>query len=278
MTDINSKVILITGASSGIGKATAIRLLNEGDTVYATARSVDKMQDLEEMGAHVLKVDITKYETAEAAVNQLIEEQGRIDVLFNNAGFGLYGPIEDVSIDEAKYQFDVLLFGLANITKMVLPIMRQQGSGTIINTSSMGGKIYTPLGAWYHAGKHALEGWSDCLRLEVKQFGIKVVILEPGIIQTSFGDVMNAKTAEIQESSNGGSPYNDLIEQVKNTSAESYNGGATPPDEIAKVVSKIINTKNPKPRYVKGKFAKPLIWARKWLGDRLYDRIIMSQV
>jgi short-subunit dehydrogenase len=180
------KVILITGASSGMGKVTAEELIKEGNTVYCAARSVEKMKDLENLGGKILEMDVSDDQSLEAGVDKIISAEGKIDVLWNNAGFGLYGPVEEISIEKAKYQFDVNLFGLAKITQKVLPHMRDQRGGLIINTSSMGGKIYTPLGAWYHATKHAVEGFSDCLRLELKEFGINVVVLEPGLIDTGF--------------------------------------------------------------------------------------------
>ena len=168
----NKKVILVTGASSGMGKLSAQDLIKAGHTVYAVARSIDKMKDLEAMGGHIMKMDVTNEEDIEKVVAKVIEEQGRIDVLWNNAGYGLYGPVEDLSMEKAQQQFEVNVYGVARLTKKVLPYMRQQKDGIIINTSSMGGKIYTPLGAWYHASKHAIEGFSDCLRMEVKEFGI----------------------------------------------------------------------------------------------------------
>ena len=152
----NKKVILVTGASSGMGKLSAQDLIKAGHTVYAVARSVDKMKDLEALGGHIMKMDVTNEEDIEKVVAQVIAEQGRIDVLWNNAGYGLYGPVEDVSMEKAQQQFEVNVYGVARLTKKVLPYMRAQKEGLIINTSSMGGKIYTSLGAWYHASKHAI--------------------------------------------------------------------------------------------------------------------------
>jgi NADP-dependent 3-hydroxy acid dehydrogenase YdfG len=159
------KVILVTGASSGIGKATAQQLIKEGHIVYGAARRIEKMKDLEESGGHAIQMDVIKEQEVKACADRIIKEQGRIDVLVNNAGYAVYGPVENVDLEDARRQFEVNIFGLAAITKEVLPYMREAKSGTIINISSIGGKIYTPLGAWYHATKHALEGWSDCLRI-----------------------------------------------------------------------------------------------------------------
>ncbi len=164
----NKKVILVTGASSGMGKMSAQDLIKAGHIVYCVARSVDKIQDLAQLGGHVLKMDVTNEADIEAVVKQIIAEQYRIDVLWNNAGYGLYGPVEELSMDKVQQQFEVNVYGVARLTQKVLPYMRAKREGLIINTSSMGGKIYTPLGAWYHASKHAIEGFSDCLRMEVK--------------------------------------------------------------------------------------------------------------
>lgn len=269
-----TKIVLITGASSGIGKETAKELIKDGHIVYCAARSLDKMNDLKKIGGHPIELDITKHETITECVDKIIKEQGRIDVLFNNAGFGLYGSVEETNIDDARYQFEVNLFGLGRLTQLVLPYMREKKSGTIINTSSVGGKIYTPLGAWYHATKHAVEGWSDCLRLEVKPFGINVVIIEPGFISTSFGSVLYEPLLE--RSGNG--PYKKLALAVAKGIRAQNEKTSSPPSVIAKTVVKAINATNPKTRYAAGKFAKPLILMRKWLSDKLYDRLIMSQV
>jgi len=269
------KVILITGAASGIGKSSAKRLIKEGHVVYGAARRVDKMNDLVEAGGHAIKMDVSDQESIQNGLDQIIREQGKIDVLFNNAGYAIYGAVEDTSYEDAKRQFEVSLFGLAEITKAVLPYMRKQGSGKIINTSSMGGKMYTPMGAWYHATKHALEGWSDCLRLELKQFGIDVVIIEPGAIQTEFGDVMLNPLLE----RSGDTAYGKMAKAVaKATSDANAEGGASSPEVIANLVSKAVAAKKPKTRYVVGKYAKPMMWIRKYMGDRVFDKILMSQV
>jgi len=182
-----NKVVLITGASSGMGKSTANILKNQGYIVYGAARRMEEMQDLKSQGIHIVPLDLTKDDSIVLCVNTIIDKEGRIDILINNAGYGSYGTVEDVSIAEAKRQFEVNIFGLARITQLILPKMREHNYGRIVNISSMGGKVYLPLDAWYFATKHALEGWSDCLRLEVKPFGIDVVIVEPGGIKTPWG-------------------------------------------------------------------------------------------
>jgi len=271
-----NKVIIITGASSGMGKETALRLIREGHIVYGAARRIEKMQDLVEARGHAIKMDITDHESITSGVNQILKEQGRIDVLWNNAGYAIYGAIEDTTLEDARRQFEVNIFGVAAITKEVLPIMRKQNKGLIINTSSMGGKIYTPLGAWYHATKHALEGWSDSLRIETRQFGIDVVILEPGAIKTEFGDIMMQPMLE----RSGKGAYAKMANAMAKMTADSYDkpNAASPPSVIADTVSKIINAKRPKTRYVTGKMAKPLMFLRKWGGDRVFDKAVLSMV
>ena len=174
--DNEKKVVLITGTASGIGKATAEYLINEGHIVYGGDIQFEKNKYLDTIGGYSIDMDVTNVDMVNAGVDRIIKEQGHIDVLVNNAGFGLYAPMEETTDEDRRYQFEVNFFGVANVTKAVLPHMREQKSGYIINISSMGGKIYMPLGAWYHATKHAIEGWSDCLRLELKEFNIKFVI------------------------------------------------------------------------------------------------------
>ena len=264
-----NKVVFITGASSGIGKATAEKLLNENCIVYGGARNLEKLKSI--VNLKPIEIDMAEYGSLEKAVSKIVKAEGRIDVLFNNAGYGLYGTVEDVPIEEAKAQFDVNLFGLARLTQLVLPHMRKQKSGTIINTSSIGGKIYTPLGAWYHATKHALEGWSDSLRIELKQFDIEVVIIEPGAIQTDWG-----KTASdnLLKFSGKGAYKNFAKSAAKNTLGRYQKGNLSSPDVIANAVSKAIESDNPKPRYVAGKYARSILFARKYLGDRIFDKLI----
>ena len=269
------KVILITGASSGIGKDTTISLIKEGHIVYGAARRLEMMQDIIQAGGHAIKMDILKERNIDDVVNQIIKEQNRIDVLINNAGYGLWGAVETISIDEAKRQFDVNIFGLAYLTKKIIPFMREQKSGKIINMSSMGGKVYTPFGAWYHATKYALEGWSDCLRIELKSFGIDVILIEPGVIKTEFQDVMMDSTVERSI----GTPYEKKLKALEKATQEMYTRGiGSPPSTITKLIIKAINSHNPKRRYVGGLFAKPMLFIKKWFGDKMYEKAIMSQI
>ncbi|MDN4165899.1 oxidoreductase [Cytophagales bacterium LB-30] len=267
------KVAIITGASSGMGKSTAFELQTKGYKVYGMARRTDKMNDLKAKGMEVVSLDLTNDASIVNAVNTVLEKEGRIDVLVNNAGYGSYGSVEEVSIEEAKRQFEVNIFGLARITQLVLPTMRKQKSGRIVNISSMGGKIYTPFGAWYHATKFALEGWSDCLRIEVKPFGIDVAIVEPGGIQTEWGDIAMDNLEKVS----GKGPYASMVKKVVDISGKNKNN-LTPVEVLGKEIAKAATEKNPRTRYLKGYLAKPLVTLRKWLGDRTFDKMLMSQL
>jgi NAD(P)-dependent dehydrogenase (short-subunit alcohol dehydrogenase family) len=265
------KVVLLTGASSGIGKATALTLCQRGHKVYGCARRVNQMDDLVAAGGVAVEMDVTDAQQIVMAVKQIIDAEGKIDVLINNAGYAIYGSVEDITMDEARRQFEVNIFGMARLTQEVLPHMREKKAGTIINVSSMGGKIYTPFGSWYHATKHALEGFSDCLRLELNPFGIKVAIIEPGIIKTEFYEVM---TQPLIDRSKGG-PYEPFV--TKFTSGDMDSGGS-PPSLIANTIAKAVEAKNPKRRYVAGALAKPLMFIRGWLGDGVFDFLMLRNI
>lgn len=272
---MNKKVILITGASSGIGKAGALKLIKEGHTVYAGARRIEKMQDIAKAGGFPIQLDVTSSDDIQKVVDSVIAKEGKIDVLWNNAGFGRYGAVEDVPLDDAKEVLEVNLFAMAGLIQKVTPHMRKAKSGTIINTSSMGGKVYVPLGAWYHASKHAVEGFSDCLRLELQSFGINVVILEPGAIGTEFNIEVENGLKKYSAKSAYRNFYDKIIGNIKTGTLE---GGASHPSVIADTVSNIIKSDKPKTRYAAGKMAKVSIFLRTYLSDRAFDKIIMSQV
>ncbi|MES2663757.1 MAG: oxidoreductase [Pseudomonadota bacterium] len=269
------KVALVTGASSGMGKAFTKALLVEGFIVYAVARRIEQMTDLAKLGAIILKMDITQDDEIQATVDCIQKDHTGIDVLINNAGFGMFGAVEDTLLKDARYQFEVNLFGMARLTQLLLPKMRDNRSGKIINISSMGGKIYTPLGAWYHATKHALEGWSDCLRLELAPFNIDVVIIEPGAIDTEFGDVMI--TPMLKRS--GSSAYSPMANTLASATKAFYlKGDASDPQVIVDLIIKAVRATKPKTRYAAGKFAKPLLFIRKWFSDRVFDKVILSTI
>jgi short-subunit dehydrogenase len=268
------KVALITGASSGMGKSTAHILHNQGYTVYGAARRTEEMNDLKAKGMGVIALDLIDDASIVEAVNTILHKEGRIDILINNAGYGSLGAVEDVSLEEARRQFEVNLFGMARLTQLVLPGMREQKSGRIVNISSVGGKVYTPLGAWYHATKHAVEGWSDCLRLELKAFGIDVVIVEPGGIKTAWGQI----ALQHLKNTSGKGAYAGITNKVVATFEKLDAGNQlTDVDVLGQTIAKAATGNNPKTRYVKGYMAKPAIAIRKWLGDKVFDKLIMSQ-
>lgn len=267
------KVALVTGASSGIGKSIAEYLIKEDLIVYGAARRVERMKPLEDLGGHALDMDVTNEASMQKGVDEILEAHGQIDILVNNAGYAIYGAVEDIPVEDARRQFEVNLFGLARLTQMVLPSMRKNERGRIINMSSMGGKVYTPLGAWYHATKHALEGWSDCLRLELKPFGIDVVIIEPGAIKTEFGDVMSGPLQKVSGSGHYAEMVKSLVKATESTYSSRFVSG---PEVIAKLVVKAVHARRPKTRYVGGYMAKPVMFLRRWLSDRMFDKMVTS--
>ena len=267
------KVILITGASSGMGKETALKLIKEGHKVYPVARRIENMKDLGQLGAFPIQMDVTNETDIQNVIDIIIEKEGKIDVLWNNAGYAVYGSIEETPIEEARRQFEVNLFGLASLTQKVIPYMRKSNKGLIINTSSIGGRIYTPLGAWYHASKHALEGWSDCLRLELKPFNIDVVILQPGAIATELAEVGRKPLIAIS----GNGPYKKIANDIVELTVK-FESKSSPATEIAESISKIIRAKKPNTRYKVGKLSSTSVFLRDYMGDKLFDKIVMSQL
>ena len=273
MTTNKSKTVLITGASSGIGLETAKMFKLKGFEVHAAARRIENMESLKEIGINIHYLDVTD----DASIDKLFDEikaiSHGIDILINNAGYGSYGAVEDLSIDDARRQFDVNLFGLAAITRKVLPYMREQRSGKIINISSVGGKMVSPLGSWYHATKYAVEGFSDCLRLEVKQFGIDVIIIEPGPIKSEWLDISIDNL--IKTSNNG--VYKDFTEKVTQTMRKIYkNSVVTPgPEAIVKVIEKAILDKNPKVRYISPWPARIMLFLKWLMPDKLFEYLTL---
>jgi len=273
---MSKQVALVTGASSGIGEAAARRLLEAGFAVYATARRVERMAELEAAGAIVVGSDVTDDASIEALVDRIVADAGRIDVLVNNAGYGSYGAVEDVPMAEARRQFDVNVFGLARLTQLVLPTMRAQRSGTIINISSIGGKIYEPLGGWYHATKFAVEGLSDSMRLELAPFGIHVSIIEPGAIRTEWTGI----SADSLEEVSGATAYADQAKQLSALfrSTESNPRLGSDPDVVAKVIAKAATARRPKTRYLVGQGARPIVYLRRVLPDRGFDGVMRTVI
>ena len=272
---MSNEVALVTGGSSGIGEATALRLQELGYTTYAAARRVERMEHLTTSGIRPLAMDVTDDESMQSGVEQILAEEGRIDVLVNAAGYGSYGALEDVPLSEARNQVEVNLFGAARLTQLVLPRMRDQRSGTIVNITSMGGKIYTPLGAWYHATKHALEALSDCLRMELKPFGIDVVVIEPGGIRTEWPGIAAEKVRAVS----GTGPYAPQGNAVADSLAsESTRRRSSPPELIARTIGKAVTARRPKTRYAAGYGAKPMIFLHDVLPDRAFDAFIRRVV
>lgn len=268
-----TKTALVTGASSGIGEATALKLIGLGYTVYGAARRTDRLHKLAGHGLRPLAMDVTDDDSMKNGADRVIAETGRIDVLVNNAGYGSYGALEDVSQDEARRQFDVNVFGAVRLTQIVLPHMRARRSGTVVNITSMGGKIYTPLGGWYHGTKFALEALSDCLRLEVKPFGIDVVVIEPGGIRTEWSGI----AADHLEKSSASGAYAGQAQAVAAAMrSEALGKRMSPPTVIAEAVGKAVTARRPRTRYATGFSARPLITLRRFLPDRAFDAL-MSQ-
>jgi len=268
---VSKSVALVTGASSGIGRATALRLAALGFTVHAAARRVERMSDLANHGIHVESLDVTDDGSMVTVVDKIVSEHGRIDILVNNAGYGSYGAVEDVPIAEARRQFDVNVFGLARLTQLVLPHMRAQRDGYIVNISSMGGKIWEPLGGWYHAAKFAVEGLSDCLRAEVAEFGIKVVVVEPGSITSEWATI----SADNLEAISADTPYRGqakLIARGLRKSDTSFL--ASEPEVVAEAIGKAVQRTKPRTRYPVGGGARTFLFAHRVLTDRGFDRFI----
>ncbi|MCZ8284742.1 MAG: oxidoreductase [Bacteroidia bacterium] len=266
------QVVLITGASSGIGKETARLLSKMGYIVYAAARRTEKMSDLQALGVNTLELDITNDASVQKAIGEIISSHNRIDVLVNNAVYGSYGSLEDVPMEEAKYQFEVNIFGLARLTQLVIPYMRKQRSGRIVNISSMGGKFGEPHGAWYHATKFALEGLSDSLRMELKQFGIEVVVIQPGAIKTEWNKIARENLLSVS----GTTAYKELAGKHAAFLEKGDGSMGSEPMVIAKAIAKAVTSRKPKTRYVAGAGARPMLFLKSILSDRMFDKFLLG--
>jgi NAD(P)-dependent dehydrogenase (short-subunit alcohol dehydrogenase family) len=264
-------VALVTGGSSGIGESTARALLAKGFTVYAVARRVDRMTGLASEGVHTFAMDVTDDASMVAGIDRIVAEQGRIDVLVNNAGYGSYGAVEDVPIEEARRQFEVNVFGLARLVQLVTPHMRARRSGRIINISSIGGKFYEPFGAWYHATKFAVEGFSDSLRMELRPFGIQVVLIEPGPIRTEWNEI--ARDSLLERSGDGA--YADWARKA-HAVMERFDepSRASTPEEVADKIVKAALARRPAARYPVGRGARVITTSRDLLPDRIFDEVV----
>jgi len=276
MANAISKAVLVTGCSTGIGRATAEHLAQRGWTVYATARRPETISGLR--GCKTLALDVCDEASMRAAVDTVERAEGAIGVLVNNAGYGQEGAFEETPMAEVRRQFETNVFGLIRLTQLVLPGMRRQRWGRVVNLSSMGGRLTLPGGAFYHATKYAVEALSDALRFEVKPFGIDVVVVEPGPIRTQFGDTA---IAAVQRVSRTDSPYAEFNRVLAQRIKEAYEGPmgrfALPPEAVAKVIETAITADRPRTRYVVTFAARFLMALRRWLPDRAFDGFLRTQ-
>jgi NAD(P)-dependent dehydrogenase (short-subunit alcohol dehydrogenase family) len=266
-----ARVAIVTGASAGIGAATSRLLHERGFDVYAVARRLDRMAPLAALGIHTVGADVTSEPDLVALVDRVVTESGRIDVLVNNAGYGSFGAVEDVPPAEARRQFDVNVFGAARLCQLVLPHLRARGSGRIINVSSVGARMYQPLGGWYLATKYALEGLSDCLRVELEPLGIDVVIIRPGGIATEFPGVAGDRLL----ATSGGGAYAGYARRYA-ASLTSDAEALSSPSVVARTIVRAATVRRPRARYAVGRGAKAALLARWLLPDRAYDRLVVG--
>lgn len=274
-----SRAILITGASSGIGRATAIRLAERGLNVYASARNLTTIEDLADHGCKTLPLDVTDSTSIRSAVDEITSREGAVGVLINNAGYSQTGAIESVPMEQVRRQFETNFFGAVELIQAVLPGMREQRWGKIVNMSSMGGTFTFPGAGYYHATKHAIEAISDALRFEVKSFGIDVIVIQPGIIKTNYA---TAAGTSMEEISNADDPYDDFNREVARITSEAYETGASArlggePEDVAEVIEKALLSRKPRSRYAVTPSARMMIFNRKILPDSIWDRLIETR-
>jgi NAD(P)-dependent dehydrogenase (short-subunit alcohol dehydrogenase family) len=265
--------VLVTGCSSGIGRATAERLARGSWTVYASARRLESMSGLEASGCRLLRLDVTDESSMRSAVEEIERAERAVGALVNNAGYSLSGAVESVTLEDARSQFETNVFGLARLTQLVLPGMRREGRGRIVNVSSMGGRLTFPGGGWYHASKHAVEALSDALRFEVQRFGIDVVVIEPGLIRTHFAETAVGSIPVGEE------PYGQFNAAVGAATAGAYDGFygrrlGGGPDTVARTIERALSAKRPRTRYRVTASAKLFLTVRRLLPDRGWDALI----
>lgn len=266
-----TKIALVTGATSGIGAATALALARDGYAVYGAGRRLDRLVPLEASGVRPVALDLTDDASIVAAVEHVLGEEGRIDLLVNNAGYGSYGAIEDVPLAEARRQVEVNLFGLARLIQLVVPSMRERRSGRIVNVTSIGGKFASSFGGWYHATKFAVEGLSDALRQEVAPFGIDVVVIEPGGIETEWAGI----ALETAVAASGEGAYAERVHRMARAmSGQSGRIRGSKPQVVANAIARAARVRRPRTRYAMGFGAKPILFARRVLSDRAVDRLL----
>ncbi len=272
-----SRAVLITGCSSGIGRATALKLVDRGWKVYASARRPEALTELADRGCETLALDVTDEASMRTAVQAVTRAEGAVGVLINNAGYSQSGAVESVPIDEARRQFETNVFGLLRMCQLVLPGMRDQGWGKIVNLSSMGGRLTFPGGGLYHATKYAVEALSDALRFEVSGFGVDVIIIEPGLIITKFGEV----AAGSVQGTNEDGAYTEFNRSVARLTEQAYKGSmaklGSGPEAVANAISRAISARRPRARYPVTASAHLLINQRRLVPDRVWDLIMRTQ-
>jgi NAD(P)-dependent dehydrogenase (short-subunit alcohol dehydrogenase family) len=280
----SSRVVLITGCSTGIGRATAQHLAARGDTVIATARRVSDLDGLAAAGCRTLPLDVRDEASMTAAVAGVESAHGRIDVLVNNAGYSQSGAVESVPIDRVRAQFETNVFGLLRLTQLVLPGMRRRGTGHVVNVSSMGGRLVFPGGGVYHASKYAVEALSDALRYELRPFGVHVILIEPGLIRTHFAETVGAHLAAMPDDPGGGDAaavYAEFNAIVARGTREAYQTGpmarmAGDPEDVARTIARAIDAARPRARYTVAASATFFLTLRRWLGDAGWDWFLRS--
>jgi NAD(P)-dependent dehydrogenase (short-subunit alcohol dehydrogenase family) len=269
----NQRVAVITGSSRGIGYETSFALARSGYLTYATMRNLKKQDairaaaDKENLPIRVVQLDVTDENSIKKAIESIVSEAGRIDLLVNNAGYGLTGAFEDIAIDEIKAQYETNFFGLIRVTQAVLPTMRKQRSGRIINISSGAGRFGYPGGSAYVSTKFALEGLSESMAYELEQFGIKVALIEPGVIRTNFETVIARK------SNDPNSPYSDMMQMMATTFGKMIENGSNA-DLVARVVVEAATTSNPKLRYLAGRDVEQMVAARNTMSDEQFQAMM----
>ena len=272
------KVALVTGSSSGIGFETSLALARNGYHTFATMRNLGKDEKIkqiiekEDLSVEILELDVDSEESVNRAIKTVSEKKGRIDVLVNNAGYGMWGTVEDVSIDEFKKQFETNFFSIIRLIQKVAPIMRKQGSGNIVNISSVAGRIGFPVSPAYISSKFALEGLSESLRFELMPFGVNVIIIEPGVIKTNFFDSM-----KLSEKSQQDSTYKEITDKVISGVKMMAEMG-TDPKEVSDTVMKALKDEKPLPRYVVGNDAMMFLEAKKMKTDAEFENYLKKEL
>ncbi len=278
MAESVSKAVLITGCSTGIGRETAQRLAGKGWTVYATARKPESIEDLSQSGCKTLALDVTDEGSMQQAVNTIVEAEGAVGALVNNAGYSQSGALETLPMESVRRQYETNVFGLLRMCQLVLPEMRKQRWGRIVNLSSIGGKVVFPGGGIYHGTKHSVEAISDALRFEVARFGVDVVIIEPGLIKTEFG---RTAAGSVDEEARGEGPYGKFNHHVATLTEEAYEGPMGKlgggPETVAKKIEKALSARRPKPRYKVTPSAHMILGTGAMLTDRAWDRFVGTQ-